>query len=1102
MPHPADRNPMFLETRVYQGSSGRVYPIPFVDRITETPVEHLWDAVHIENPWLRLMVLPQIGGRIHVGLDKTNGYDFFYRQNVIKPALVGLAGPWVSGGVEFNWPQHHRPATFMPVETEIEQHPDGSVTIWCSDHDPMQRMKGMHGVCLHPDKAVVELKVRLYNRTPYQQTFLWWANAAARVDEKYQSFFPPDVRYVADHAKRAITAFPHSDRPYYGVDYPARVRNGVPEEQQPLQFRPDGSYSPDDLSWYANIPVPTSYMITSTKEDFFGGYDHRAEAGVLHIADHRIAPGKKQWTWGNHEFGYAWDRSLTDSDGPYIELMAGVYTDNQPDFSFLAPGETKSFSQFWYPLQRIGPPQAANLKCALSLTVKERQVRIGVQSTTNLHNATVTLTYRGSIAGQWVRDISIGKPLILEHTIASAATETDLAVSIEQDSASLLHYAPGEVTPAPVPEVATEPLAPSAIASIEELYITGLHLAQYRHATRRPEIYWREALRRDPLDARTNTALGEWHMRRGEFSTAEALLRKAIDRLTMLNPNPADGQAFYLLGLTLRFLERHTESYDAFSKASWNAGWKAAACYALAQADAAVGRWEAALEHLRRSLACNAEDLNARNLTVLALRALDRNDEATAVVAVTRGFDPLDHWSRHLALGEAPADQHALLDLVWDYAHCGQIATAVELLHAPDTTCRDGSAPLRLYTLGFFLHRMGRKEEGDRAWQSGAAAAPDYCFPHRLEEMLVLQAVVEAAPGDARAPYYLGNLLYDRRRYEEAIELWQHAAALDPSFPTVHRNLGIALFNVRHDASAAVIAFDRARAADPQDGRILYERDQLWKRTGIAPERRLAELLRHGELIGLRDDLSLELIALYNQTGQPELALHELLARNFQPWEGGEGLVLSQFVRARLLLARRATAENKPAEAISHLEAALHPPESLGEARHLLANKSDIEYALGMSHAAAGNGPEAERWWHRAARDAGDFQQMSVLSVSDMTYWRGAALEELHLHEQAQQVFQQIAARADALEQQEPKIDYFATSLPTMLLFHEDLAHRNRVLAAFLRAQAAYGRDGAKAAIRKLHAVLALDNNHAGASDLLQQAELASSETQSTARTR
>jgi hypothetical protein len=163
LPAGPDPNPMFLDKRVYQGSSGRVSPLPFIDRITTEPQTKLWKAVHIENDFVRLIILPEIGGRIHVGYDKTNDYDFFYRQDVIKPALVGLAGSWISGGVEFNWPQHHRHATFMPVATEIEHDPDGSVTVWCSDHDPMLRMKGIHGVCLHPDRAVLELKVRLYN---------------------------------------------------------------------------------------------------------------------------------------------------------------------------------------------------------------------------------------------------------------------------------------------------------------------------------------------------------------------------------------------------------------------------------------------------------------------------------------------------------------------------------------------------------------------------------------------------------------------------------------------------------------------------------------------------------------------------------------------------------------------------------------------------------------------------------------------------------------------------------------------------------------------------------------------------------------------------
>jgi hypothetical protein len=166
-PAPPDKHPMFLEQRVYQGSSGKVYPLPFTDRIAEQATPRQWQVVWLENEYLLIMILPELGGRIHRLLDKTNQYDLIYYQPVIKPALVGLAGSWASGGIEFNWPQHHRPATFLPVDCEIEQPSDGSVTVWCGDHDPMTRMTGRHGVCLHPGRAYLELKVRAYNRTHY-----------------------------------------------------------------------------------------------------------------------------------------------------------------------------------------------------------------------------------------------------------------------------------------------------------------------------------------------------------------------------------------------------------------------------------------------------------------------------------------------------------------------------------------------------------------------------------------------------------------------------------------------------------------------------------------------------------------------------------------------------------------------------------------------------------------------------------------------------------------------------------------------------------------------------------------------------------------------
>ena len=191
------------------------------------------------------------------GLDKLNGYDFFYRQNVIKPALVGLAGPWISGGVEFNWPQHHRPATFMPVELTIERDPDGSVTIWCSDHDPMVHMKGMHGLCLRQARPASNCASASTTGRRIPQTFLWWANVATRVHETYQSFFPKDVRFVADHAKRAVTEFSRSKGSILRIfTMDTRAVDEVPEEQKPAHFRPGWILSAERSKLVREYPSP------------------------------------------------------------------------------------------------------------------------------------------------------------------------------------------------------------------------------------------------------------------------------------------------------------------------------------------------------------------------------------------------------------------------------------------------------------------------------------------------------------------------------------------------------------------------------------------------------------------------------------------------------------------------------------------------------------------------------------------------------------------------------------------------------------------------------------------------------------------------------
>lgn len=399
-----------------------------------------------------------------------------------------------------------------------------------------------------------------------------------------------------------------------------------------------------------------------------------------------------------------------------------------------------------------------------------------------------------------------------------------------------------------------------------------------------------------------------------------------------------------------------------------------------------------------------------------------------------------------------------------------------------------GTAPIELFTLAQIQQELGKATAEDTR-DCASKASVDYCFPSRLEEMCVLQRVIAAHPDDASPHYLLGNFLYDRRRHEEAIQEWEIAARLDPSFATVWRNLGVALFNIRGLRDEAVAAFDRAFAANPADARVLYERDQLWKRTGESPERRMNELQKHGRLVGQRDDLSVELATLLNQTGKPAQALELLLKRHFQPWEGGEGLVLGQYTRALLMLGQAALEAGRAGEAIESFKAADQPPENLSEAKHLLANNSDIAYWRGVAYHESGNAAEATRWWQYATQQREDFQQMSVRRISEMSYWSALALLRLGKKDQADALLHEIYDYSLEVEATTPKIDYFATSLPSILLFEENLAHRKQVEAFFLRSQALMGLNRVDEAVILLHEVLKQDSNHTGAADLLRQVQ-------------
>jgi tetratricopeptide (TPR) repeat protein len=1054
-PGTPERMPAFLETRVYQGSSGRVYPLPFIESISHEPHQRLWQAIHLENEFVRLAILPEIGGRVHIAVDKLTGLDFFYRNNAIKPALVGLAGPWISGGIEFNWPQHHRPATFLPMDWTIEREADGSITVWCSDHDPFTRMKGMHGIRLRPGSALIEARVRLLNRTSVTQTFLWWANVAVRVHDDYQSFFPSDVHVVADHAKRAITAFPAADRPYYGIDYPARA-----DPENADYVGPDA----DRLDWYRNIPVPTSYMVVASDDDFFGGYDHASELGFAHVADHRIAPGKKQWTWGDSPFGWAWDANLSDSDGAYVELMAGVFTDNQPDFSYLAPGETKTFSQYWFPYHGIGPLSQATTETALSLRIGDgeagRFADIGVAMTTRRPTASVRLVDEGSqVIWETRAAIEPGWPLI-ERVPVPAGGDLELIVSdgtgeLARASTRYRDAARGDV------ETATEPPSPSDIESIEELYLTGVHLSQYRHATRSPEPYWREVLRRDPGDSRTNVALASLRLASGQLDRAEAHLRTALARQTRRNPNPADGEASYLLGVVLASQGRDLEATDALAKSMWNYAWRSPAQLMLARIAARDRRWRDVIEHAEGVSRLDADQLQAIAIRVVALRQLGRDDEAAVLIEGALSTDRLDAWIRDLAEGQVQTDARTLRDVADEYRSLGLLDDALRTLDAAARSAElepviGAGNPLALihYERAEILEELGEGDAAAEALALARSVSTDRCFASGLEDALLLQRRIERTD-DARAHALLGHWLYFHRRYDDAISHLRRADELEPGDPVVLRGLGLAAHNVEHDPLQAVEFYGRALIASPGDAKLLYEADQLARRVGVAAELRLAALESHSESISTRDDLALAYAELLVLVGREGEAIRFMSRRRFNPWEGGEGETIRVWSMAQRAVATRARAENRPGDAVAALRAAIEAPGFLGEARHPLANYSDILLELGDSACDAGLEVEAHDAWRSAASSGGDFTTMLTVPHSPMTYYSILAALRLGDRDRAACLLEEFRDYVESKRHEHPVIDYFATSVPSMLIFWDDIEQGHRDLVTVMDAQLA-----------------------------------------------
>ena len=833
-------------------------------------------------------------------------------------------------------------------------------------------------------------------------------------------------------------------------------------------------------------------MAIRSSYNFVGGYENDTRAGVLHVANHHISPGKKQWTWGNGDFGQAWDRNLTDSDGPYIELMTGVYTDNQPDFTWLQPYEEKTFTQYFMPYRELGVVKNASSELLMNIEPEGKGALLRMFATSAQKDLHIVVERSGEICLDMTGDVT---PENIFEVFVPVDSLTDVKVRISNDKGKqMLAWEPEPDVIKEVPEPAKAALDPADVRTTEQLYLTGLHLEQYRHATYSATDYYQEAIRRDPTDVRNNNAMGLWLIRKGQFAKAEPYLRQAVKTLTERNPNPYDGEPLYNLGLSLKYQGKTEEAYDFFYKACWNAAWQDAGYYSLAQLSVARGDWEEALYEIDKSLVRNWHNLRGRHLKATILRHLGRKEEALSLIEESLRMDRFNFgcgfekflltgndadWQTLVSLMRPEA--HNYEELALDYASAGCWEEALDVVDKAIYMNVLGQNMLHYYK-SWFLICLDRKEEALAAIREAERQTPDCCFPNALEAILALQAVIDFAEETPKALYYLGNLWYDKRQYPEAIAAWETSMKQDATFPTVLRNLSLAYFNKLGKEEEAVRLLEKAFALDTTDARILMELDQLYKRLNRPHTERLAFLDKYKDVAFSRDDLYLEYLTLLNQLGRYEEAIHMIDDRQFHPWEGGEGKVPAQYQLAHVELVKRLLAEEKYTEALSLIEECFVYPHNLGEGKLYGAQENDFNYYKACALRGVGKKAEAESLFLEAS--VGNSQPAAAVYYNDQKpdkiFYQGLALRELGREEEARSRFNNLISYGEKHLYDVFKMDYFAVSLPDLQIWEDDMNKKNRIHCNYLMALGHLGLGNEEKAMRYFDIAAGMDNNHQG----------------------
>lgn len=981
-------SPVFYTGRGVQGAQGKIYPYPSQTKLGDTLSNVSYEMVYLENEYLLVKVLPAFGGRLFSAIDKTNGHELFHTNSVIKPDLIGTLGAWVSGGIEWCFPHHHRTSTLMKSDYRMIENPDGSATIWIGETEKSRDLRGVVGMTLHPGKSYIEVDYRINNTNTTISQFLFWANVAVTANEDFRTFWPPSQKIGVFHNNAYFIQWPISG--------------------EISQYGRTSYERGTDLTWWRNHPNPVSFFMWDIKEGFIGGYDYSQKAGTVHVGDLHKNNASKLWQFGPGLRGQNARRKLTDDGKAYVELMTGTFSNNQPDYSWIFPHAVKDAKNYWYPIRDLEVVKNSTVDASVGMLMRDtKTIFFGFNTTSKFNNARLILKLGDAILVEKTIDIDPASPFTSTYKSRKKIDEYQLFISLnDSNGIELVSYRPYKAKKTELPNPQERVKSADEIDTLEDLYLTGRFVEQFSRPGKNPDDYYLAALDKSPKDYRSNIAMGQRRYSQMRYKEALKFLETASDKLKIKYYQPKEGELYYYKGLIQKSLGMEEEAYANFARATWYSPWFSAANYQLALLESKLGNHKRALKYIKEAYTTN--NLDGRIVTTYSslLRKSGKKKAAVLLLDKLLDYDPLNFtalYEKELLEGNTSMYkwyknmqnlENNHLEIAAHYLNMSFYNDGIALL----TSLKNPTNPLIDYYHSYFLSKLGNESGAKKAVQSARSKSLDYVFPYRPESEIVLKNAIEIFTEDDRALYLLGNLLYDNRP-EEALALWQTALDINKEFPMAYRNLAFGAFYHENNPDKAIQTIKRAISLD-QSIALWFSELSRYYEISDADFRENLELLENNLNVVKKDiNAPKSYVSLLNLNGEYDKAIDFLGDHHFRTWEGGRETYWS-YVDTHTLKARELIKRKAYTEAISHLEKALEYPENLevGKPTHDEKNAM-IYYYMGNAYYEMGDEKQAIRAYQKSANSE------NGPNMTDLLFYQAQSLKKLGNKEQSEKIF-------------------------------------------------------------------------------------------------